>query len=63
MAQRTVVVLVCDVCERPGSETHELTVDGAMYELEACETCWTDTPVSTLLASGRRKRKPRQAKK
>ena len=63
MAQRTVTVLVCDLCDRPGSETHTLVVDGkGMVELEACEECWQDTPVSTLLASGRKKRKPRQPK-
>jgi hypothetical protein len=39
MAQRVQVMLVCDLHgdETPASETVEFAVDGAAYELDACE--------------------------
>ena len=60
MAQRTVVVLLCDVCEGEEAETHEVSLDGVTVELEACEECWSK--VTEVVSAGRRKRKPRAKK-
>ena len=39
MAQKTHVVLTCDLeeTEKPAKETVEFTVDGSAYEMELCE--------------------------
>jgi hypothetical protein len=41
MAQKKVIVLVCDLCGTDDLvDTHRIAVDGQAFDAEACDMCW-----------------------
>lgn len=62
MAQKEVVVWVCDMCgaetegDEPGIEKHTVRLDQRTVDVEVCETCMTAVRevLDPLLAAGRR---------
>lgn len=47
MAQKTVLVLICDSCGTDGGDgnggvtEHKLSVDGNSWRIDACTACWS----------------------